>query len=187
MVNEEEQSFGVSGKLWHGVLVMFDRDTNSLWTQLDGRAIRGEQTGVQLVHVPSVFTTWSAWLAAHPDTLVLEKDATARSYSSSRYADYLASPDDLAFEQLGAGLGDVIAAKEVVFGVQVGDDSVAIPESTLRERKSFALEVGGRSVVLLRNPATGGVTATADGAGLRVSRSFWYAWKCTHPGSRAVR
>ena len=47
-VGDATAEFGVSGKLWHGVLVMFDRETQSLWTQLDGRAIEGENQGLRL-------------------------------------------------------------------------------------------------------------------------------------------
>ena len=68
-IDGEVRSFGVSGRLWHAVLVMYDRETESFWTQIDGRAIRGEETGRRLEHVPSTFTTFGAWLDAHPDTL----------------------------------------------------------------------------------------------------------------------
>ena len=40
---DEDASFGVSGKLWNGVLVMYDRATGSLWTAVDGRALEGER------------------------------------------------------------------------------------------------------------------------------------------------
>ena len=35
-------TFGVSGKLWRDALVMFDRQTGSLWSQISGDAIRAE-------------------------------------------------------------------------------------------------------------------------------------------------
>ncbi len=53
-VNGEELTFGVSGKLYKDALVMFDRQTNSLWTQVDGSVLRGEMKGAQLQPVPVV-------------------------------------------------------------------------------------------------------------------------------------
>lgn len=182
-----ERTFGVSGKLWHGVLVMFDRETGSLWTQLDGRAIQGAELGATLAHVPSTFTTWAAWRAAHPDTLVLEKDEEARAQESSHYAEYFADPERLFLDRLGEGLGTVIGAKETVYGVLVDGRPVAVPEATMAEYDRFAFESLGQDVVLLRDPTTGGVTATVNGRPVRVDRAYWYAWKRTHPTSLAVR
>ncbi len=38
-------TFGTSGKLYLSDLVMYDRQTESLWFQIEGRAIAGVQTG----------------------------------------------------------------------------------------------------------------------------------------------
>lgn len=64
-------TFGVSGYLWRGNLVMYDRQTQSLWSQIALRAIRGPETGEHLALVPSVLTTWRSWHRQHPGTDVL--------------------------------------------------------------------------------------------------------------------
>ena len=107
----------MSGKLWHGVLVMFDRDTGSLWTQLDGRAIQGDLAGERLEHMPSMYTTWAAWKEAHPDSLVLDKDEFEREQTASHYEDYFADPERLFAPHLGGDLGGSVGPKEVVFGI----------------------------------------------------------------------
>ncbi len=68
-------SFGVSGKLWREALVMYDRQTRSLWSQRRHRAIAGPLTGRTLEVVPSRITTWGDWKARHPRTTVLVKPA----------------------------------------------------------------------------------------------------------------
>ncbi len=40
-VGEQTLTLGVSGNLWKDVLVLYDRETDSLWTQLSGDAIDG--------------------------------------------------------------------------------------------------------------------------------------------------
>lgn len=149
---------GVSGKLWHGVLVMFDRGTGSLWTQLDGRAVQGPHQGQRLEHRESVFTTWDEWRQAHPDTLVLEKSAEESQQSSSHYADYFADPDALMFDSL-SDVGGGMTPKDVVFGVLAGNGALAVRESVLAETNVHNAVVGGRPVALLRSPTTGAVIA----------------------------
>lgn len=70
-VRGEPTVFGVSGLLYHGNLVLYDRRTDSLWSQVLARAIRGPATGDALELVPSAVTTWAAWRDAHPGTRVL--------------------------------------------------------------------------------------------------------------------
>ena len=87
-IDGREFTFGVSGKLIRNVLVMYDRQTEALWSQLIGEAVEGEMIGTELTYLPSWFTTWSEWKHMHPDTLALTKP-----YSGGRdpYASYYAS------------------------------------------------------------------------------------------------
>ncbi len=206
--------FGVTGSLWHGVLVMFDRETGSYWTQIDGRAIRGANQGATLAHVPSVFTTFGSWVDAHPDTLVLDKADDERGQAASHYAEYFADPERLFFEHLGADIDtSVVRPKEIVFGVRNAGDAVAVPQATIERAGIVHLEVGGDAIVLLRDERTGEVRAVrsarelvrvagyeptvrvADAANgevmrvdtlepVRVDRAFWYAWARTVPDAR---
>jgi len=149
---------GVSGKLWNGVLVMFDRQSDSLWTQVDGRAIQGERSGARLAHRDSVFTDWATWLAAHPDTLVLQKEEDEREQAASHYADYFADPERVFFPELSEGLGG-IGPKDVVFGLRVGDDALGVEEELLVRKGLVSAVVGGRPVTLVRDADTGFVLA----------------------------
>ncbi len=77
-INDQEFTFGVSGKLIRNVLVMYDRQTDSLWSQLLGEAVQGEMVGTKLEFLPAWMTTWEEWKALHPNTLALDKGGTAR-------------------------------------------------------------------------------------------------------------
>ena len=54
-------------------LVLYDRQTRSLWSQVLGVGISGQHNGVALKPVPHTFTTWGEWLKLHPDTKVMKK------------------------------------------------------------------------------------------------------------------
>ncbi len=66
-------------------LVMYDRETGSLWSQVIGQGVDGRFQGVELTIMPGLQTTWERWVSAHPDTLVLDKGGGYRSDSYSRY------------------------------------------------------------------------------------------------------
>lgn len=153
-LNGATVDLGVSGKLWNGVLVMFDHESESLWTQVDGRAIKGEHQGERLEHMNSEFTPWSTWIAAHPDTLVLEKTEEELGQSASHYADYFSDPDALFFPELGEGLGG-IAPKDMIYGLRVDEAALAIKASLLESTNLISAVVAGTPVAIARDPATG--------------------------------
>ena len=72
-VGGREVTFGIEGVLWRENQVLYDRQTESWWSQAAGRAIRGDCEGQELIQVASVMTTWAEWVVDHPDTLLLSK------------------------------------------------------------------------------------------------------------------
>ena len=57
-----------------GVFRMRDRETGTIWTHLDGKAIAGPLEGRRLEMIPIPQTTWGQWKADFADTLVLSPD-----------------------------------------------------------------------------------------------------------------
>ena len=72
-VEDQLLTFGVSGKLIMNALVMFDRQTDTLWSQFLGRAVEGPLSGTDLEVVPAVLTRWESWRMLHPETTVLDQ------------------------------------------------------------------------------------------------------------------
>ena len=87
-INNEPVEFGVSGLLHNSDLVMYDRKTDTLWGQINGKAIIGELTGMRLKQVPIDTVTWGDWKKLNPDTKVLSRETGfIRSYGRSPYGD----------------------------------------------------------------------------------------------------
>ncbi len=85
--------FGVSGLLYQSDVLLYDRQTASLWSQIMMQAVSGPLSGERLQQIPMAHTTWQAWRARHPDTQVLsEQTGYRRDYSRDPYAGYAASP-----------------------------------------------------------------------------------------------
>jgi hypothetical protein len=144
--------FGTSGKLYHSNLVMYDRQTESLWPQALGQAVVGPLTGTKLELVPVQLVAWADWLAEHPHGKVLSMDTgVERPYGQNPYEGY-DRPDSAPF--LFKGKTDPrLAPKARVVGVQVGTDVVAFPYDLLRDAASggwatVPATVGGRPIVV---------------------------------------
>ncbi len=78
-------TFGVSGKLIMNALVMYDHQSDTLWSQFLSRGVKGPLANVQLGILPALQTTWRQWLSLHPDTKVLDKRGR---YQSDSYESY---------------------------------------------------------------------------------------------------
>jgi len=81
-------SFGVSGKLRHSDMVMYDRQTESWWQQAIGTAIVGDLTGTELTQLPSWMESWDQFRARHPDGLVMAEPNWRRRYGANPYVGY---------------------------------------------------------------------------------------------------
>ncbi len=109
--------FGVSGKLRHSDMVMYDRETQSWWQQAEGRAIVGALTGTELKHLPSWLESWADFTARHPEGLVMEEPSYNRDYGRNPYRNYDSSAKPFLYD--GAQPPHGIAPLERV--VRVGD------------------------------------------------------------------
>ncbi len=87
-VNGQRHTFGVSGKLRHSDMIMYDRETESWWQQAIGKAVIGDHMGVALHQLPAWMESWAEFRAAHPDGLVMEEPEWPRAYGSNPYVNY---------------------------------------------------------------------------------------------------
>ena len=149
-VGRQVLDFGVSGKLYRNVLVMFDRQTDSLWSQLLGQAIVGPLKGTRLTMLPATVMTWGAWRNEHPDGLLLRKEAP----SKATYASYWNSG---TVGVAGETLKDArLLAKQYVVGVRVADQPKAYPYAQLSTQPVVNDTLGGTPLVVVFDEAHGG-------------------------------
>jgi hypothetical protein len=130
-VEGEGATFGVSGKLWKDALVMYDRETRSLWSHVLGECVDGERMGEVLEVFPSVQTTWEEWRRAHPETKALLKDEGEKQEESG-YARYFDSPDRMGIHGT-VNPDDRLAGKDLVLGIRHGRMAAAYPLKLLEE------------------------------------------------------
>ena len=152
-IKKKTTTLGVSGRLWRDALVMYDRESRSLWSQITGEAVAGPAKGAKLEEVPSRMTTWAEWRGRHPDTLVLEKPAILAS-AYDRYHQDSERIGVVGSENPDARLGP----KALVFGVRTDGADVAIPIDALAGRGVTEMEpVDGFPIVIVSPPGESSV------------------------------
>jgi hypothetical protein len=161
-IDDKELTFGVSGSLIRNNLVMYDHQTDSLWSQLLGMAIEGQMKGTRLEHLPSQLTTWEQWVEVFPDTLVLDKRGR---YDFDPYFGYYV---DSSRGVTGSTVkDDRLPAKEIVFGVAANNKGKAYKINALEKQNVVNDTLGGEPVVVAYDPKTSTAAAFSRRVGSR--------------------
>ena len=164
--------------LWRDALVMYDRATKSLWSQVNGAAVAGPEKGKRLLELPSELTTWGDWKRTHPDTLVLMKPPLA----GSPYKDYFVDAERIGVR--GSTNPDRrLPGKELVIGLEHNGRFAAVPLSLVEKRQRVEAQALGIPLVI-----------TPSGAHDRMSNApvsskiiYWAIWAKFHPNSEIIR
>ncbi|MDF1588183.1 MAG: DUF3179 domain-containing protein [Gammaproteobacteria bacterium] len=128
---------GVSGNLINSNMVMYDRETDSLWPQIAAVAIDGAYQGKSLAEHRVFWTSWARWKQRHPDTQVLsDQTGHIRNYQRDPYGDYnplkgyylKSSPTMFPVMHSSSGL----AQKSTILGFRTANSAVAVKMQTLR-------------------------------------------------------
>ena len=156
LIQGEPTTFGTSGLLYRSNKLMYDRATNSLWSQLLGEPVIGPlaETGRKLSFFPVAHTTWGEWVAEHPDTSVLSRLTdfyppvvyTPEEYERSAYYRYRTGTDTMFPVWSRDGR---LETKAEVLGFSSGDSHKAYPVSSLRTLRVVNDRIADRDVVIV--------------------------------------
>ena len=162
-IGDNVLQFGVSGLLYNSDVLLYDRQTESLWSQLLRRGVSGEYAKTEMRVLPAQHTTWGAWRKMHPQSRVLSpQTGFSRDYNQNPYSDYaqskrlyfpikprgdsLKAQGESAMEEEGAA--DDLHPKEWVLGVLANGAAKAYPFLELQKKRTGAiLRCGWRTSV----------------------------------------
>lgn len=152
--------FGTSGALYQSALVMYDRQTESLWTHFDGRAVIGDLMGSELPILPAAMVSWADAAEANPEARVLDRPTgrAARPYGTAPYPNYETADPSPGY--LSESVDDRLEEKQRVVGVEAGGRRLAIDRRALANDGVVTFELDGRELVALFEPGT---TSALDG------------------------
>jgi hypothetical protein len=177
--------FGVSGLLYQSDLLMFDRQTESLWSQIGAHAISGPLRDARLKLVHSRLEPWSKWRERHPKTTILSsRTGHTRNYDKTPYAGYAESrqlyfpvPTDRRYHP-----------KHRTLGVRMPDGRArAYPLSeVIRAGRRVDDRFAGHDLVIRVEPGSDSFDVEAPAA-VDVIETYWFAWLAFHPDSSVYR
>lgn len=152
-VGERIVDFGTSGSLYQSALVMYDRQTESLWSHFSGEAIVGSLTGTSLERFPVATVSFADFRDAHPEASVLTRETGARrNYGANPYEQY-----DRADTQpflFNGSVRDDLEIKTRVIGIGAAGTSIAVVLDDAYARGVTVVDFDGRELVLLVLPGT---------------------------------
>lgn len=157
-VSGQTVRLGVSGLLYNSNLIMWDRETESLWSQMRLQSLSGPQIRTASPLLPVFEMTWLAWRTLHPDTLAISSDTGfPRDYRQYPYVrggvDYRTNHND-TFAATEPPPDAQFENKDMVFGVSANGTFKAYVWKRLQERVGseagvVADEVGGMSIAVV--------------------------------------
>ncbi len=184
-VNGEELTFGVSGLLYNSDVLMYDHQSESLWSQLKMASVAGDRAGESLTWLPAEQMTWAAWKAKYPGTEVLSTNTGyGRDYGGTAYAGY-ATSDNIMFPVSFTRIE--LKKKAWVAGVLIDGVAKAYPIAELekmRPRQHLEDEVNGFPLVVTYDARAKYATFSgADGSRIPHVTAYWFAWQAFYPGT----
>ncbi len=152
-IGGKHYELGTSGFLYRSNKLMYDKDTRSLWSTIEGEPVVGPLVGRGLKLEPLwvVTTTWGEWRRRHPESKVLSlATGFQRDYrEGAAYRDYFAT-DDLMFTVPGSDTR--LRNKAEVLALRFGpptEQPVAISQKFLTQRPIYQAKLGAVSYVVL--------------------------------------
>lgn len=189
-VKGEQVEFGTSGKLWNSNLVMYDRKTDSLWSQILGEAIVGEMTGTRLKVLASDMMRYENFKKVYPKGVVLSKETGAvRFYGQDPYGDYYTTPG--TYFPVGKK-DNRLADKDFVLGIVVNGKAKAYLPEAIKNAGEIEDSFEGKIIIARYEKDIDAVRLyerKADGTRERINPfgAFWFSWVAAHPETELLK
>ncbi|MCW8931102.1 MAG: DUF3179 domain-containing protein [Gammaproteobacteria bacterium] len=182
-INGHNTTFGVSGLLYNSDVLLYDRETESLWSQLLSKAISGHQKGTELEMLALTHTSWKAWKKDHPESMVLsDKTGFNRDYSKTPYGDYDQSK---ALYFPVSQLNNEYHPKEYVIGLKLFEKTKAYPFAELSKIQSPYKDsfMGKELTIIFDAKNRTGKILDENNKEVPSVMTFWFAWMAFYPES----
>ncbi len=174
----EPEIFGVSGKLFESNLLMYDKKTESLWSQSRGEAVVGERLGTKLEIYPAQMLSFADVKNTYPEAEILsDKTGHIRDYRGNPYGNYNEN-DDIYFP---VSVRDTrYPLKELMYVVPFGEQSAAFPLKDIPAEGSIELAMDGATLKATQVEHEYHVTVNGEGEPLPGYFEMWFSWAQHH-------
>ncbi len=148
--NDKKSSFGVSGLLYNANLILYDRNTDSNWSQLKLECVNGELIKDEPSLINVIETDWKTWKTLYPNTKILSTETGfSRTYGSSPYGDYATNHSRFIFKP--SILNSALPNKERIYAVINDDKSKVYQFSKFSNEKVIKDTFNGTDYLIIGN------------------------------------
>jgi hypothetical protein len=186
-IKGEHSRFGVSGLLYNSDVLLYDDNTESLFSQILSEAISGPLVGEKLLPLVSTHTTWGKWRSIHPNTLILSTaTGYVRDYTRNPYGDYGTSRALYFPAPSSSPQANSFHPKETVIGLKDGERIKAYPFSELdkNSQSEFGDIINGKSyIVQWDSENKSAQIKDKNGNTIPTIQGFYFAWIAFYPES----
>ncbi len=191
-VDGETLNLANSGLFYNSNPLLFDRRPaghgESLWSQLEGRAVAGSAAaaGHVLTPIPASLIVYADWLSRHPESTALAPVPSRKGYYKREPLPGYLQSDDLVFPVEPAAPTDRLANKTRVVAVAVAGRRAVFPvpviERLANADGSWVTRLGGIGLRFqCSGPGAVYVTPDPPSAPLDVRYAYWFAWYSVAP------
>jgi len=180
------RTFGVSGLLYNSDVLMYDRETGSLWSQILTKGISGPMKNVDLEIIPTSSTTWKAWKEKYPNTLVLTKETGHfRNYDRTPYTGY--DKSTILYFPVDEE-NPIFHTKEKILGIEIKGKYKAYPFTELGKVGEISDSFQGKTLTIqFDKDAQWARVLDQNGEEFPSYISYWFAWWAFHPDTKIYR
>jgi len=147
-MERSNKTFGGSGLLYNSNLILYDRLSVGLWSQMLEQSIQGQEVTRIPDKLQVVETTWGTWKAMYPSTSILSEDTGfSRNYNDYPYGSYREN-QSLLFPANNSG-DDRLHRKARVLGINVGAVSRVYPLANFTSNVEVLNDVVGDTQVVV--------------------------------------
>jgi hypothetical protein len=178
----DPREFRLAGLLIRGSAALYDTQSKSLFSPLDGLGVTGPYSGATLEYLPFRITTLGDFIAVNPDGDVVKRPAGSNfDYSVNPFAGYQADSnfiymrvtDDLRLPPKVAGVG-----------VTAGDESFFVPLAAMEDEERSVMTMNGPFVAKLTPDRTLWIKSSPPGA--TIAQAYFANWVAAHPQTKIV-
>ena len=180
-IGEEDRNFGVSGLIYNNDILLYDRESETLWSQIDKKAISGPLKGTEMEYVQTTHTTWKKWKEMYPYSQVLSNETEyTMDYNENPYGAY-EQQNQVVFPL--EHKDDRYHPKTWTLGIEAEGKFKAYPFEELRKTKGSIHDTfAGKEFVIRFNDNEHFVKIeNADKKEYLSVVMFWFAWVAFHP------
>lgn len=198
----ENTTFGTSGRLLNSNLVMYDRESDTYWSQIMGQAVHDGSIGESLAVEPIHWATWENVKKTFDEAKVLtDETGFFRDYDRDPYGSYV-NDDSYYYNNFvmfpTMSEDDRLPAKKVVVGVKGPEGVLAIDPSYVKSNGPVYDEAGGQPIIAVydndleavrvyKRPADDEPSVTDNLASADYFDVMWFAWSAFYPETELLR